>query len=734
MLKDFTPRLYQETILASASSKNTLVVLPTGLGKTAISMLLAAQRFKMYPKSKVLVLAPTRPLVEQHLETFKKHMDLAEDSLTVFTGMVKPEKRAELWKECKVIFSTPQGLENDIISKRINLEEVSLIVFDEAHRSVGDYAYVFVSKQYNRLAKHPRILALTASPGSDNDKIQEVIDNLFIEGVEVRSPEDPDVKPYVQEVDVNWIKVDLPPPFEEIQTFLKNFLKDRLGKLKQCGVLKAKNINFVSKTDLLKLQGQVRAQAMTQKNDFVLWNSLSVLAEIMKIQHGLELLETQGVFALHEYLNKIQKEGARSKTKAVKNIVVDPNFKAALFKAATMHEKGFQHPKLIELQKLVEKEIKTPGAKAIIFNQFRDNANNIVQTLNQLKGCNARLFVGQTKKGETGLSQKEQKQMLKEFSEGEFNLLVATSVAEEGLDIPKVDSVIFYEPIPSEIRTIQRRGRTGRLEKGKVTILMTKNTRDEAYKWSAHHKEQRMYKNLKSLKSRINIKSPSQQKLDSFKNKEEVKIFVDHREKGSGVVKNLIDNNVDIKLAQLDNADFVLSERCGVEFKTKEDFVNSIIDGRLLEQMKTLKNRFQRPIVIIQGEENIYGLRNIHPNAINGMLATIAVSYGIPLLFTQNHEETGALLTTIAKREQSETSSDFTPHSLKKINSLKDQQEYLASSLPGIGMNLGKELLKQFKSIKNMVNAEEDDIKKVEKIGKKKAQDLKRLFDEEYIP
>src|SRR3989344_4626275 len=289
MLKNFTPRLYQETILSTAITGNTLVVLPTGMGKTAISMMLAAFRFKQYPSSKIVILAPTRPLVDQHIETFKTFMEIQEDQFAVFTGMVAPEKRAELWKTSKVIFSTPQGLENDIITSRISLEDVSLLVFDEAHRAVGDYSYVFVAKQYQKLAKYPRILALTASPGSDMDKIKEVAKNLCIEQVEVRTDKDPDVKPYIKEIDIEWIKVELPPPFEEIQKFLKEFLKNRTEKLKKWGILQRKDINFVSKTDLLALQAQLRGRAASGEKDFTLWTAISVLAEIMKVQHGLEL-------------------------------------------------------------------------------------------------------------------------------------------------------------------------------------------------------------------------------------------------------------------------------------------------------------------------------------------------------------------------------------------------------------------------------------------------------------
>src|SRR3989344_3604661 len=152
MLSDFEPRLYQQTILDTCTRSNTLVVLPTGMGKTSIALMLAVHRFQNYPSSKILFLAPTKPLVDQHCATFQRYLNLEPQELAVFTGNVHPEKRAELWKEAKVVFSTPQGLENDIITGRIRLEEVSLLIFDEAHRATGDYAYVFIAKQYAKRA------------------------------------------------------------------------------------------------------------------------------------------------------------------------------------------------------------------------------------------------------------------------------------------------------------------------------------------------------------------------------------------------------------------------------------------------------------------------------------------------------------------------------------------------------------------------------------------------------
>ena len=201
MIKNFKPRLYQETILATASLKNTLVVLPTGLGKTNIFLMLAAQRLKQYPKSKILLVGPTKPLIDQYSMAFEKYFDIDEKDMTIFTGATPPKDRSKLWEKSKIIFSTPQSIENDLISKRINLETVSLLGIDEAHRAVSNYSYVWVTKQYNNQARFPLIIGLTASPGSEMEKITEVCNNLFIEEIEVRTETDPDVSPYVQETE-----------------------------------------------------------------------------------------------------------------------------------------------------------------------------------------------------------------------------------------------------------------------------------------------------------------------------------------------------------------------------------------------------------------------------------------------------------------------------------------------------------------------------------------------------
>lgn len=732
MIKNFKPRLYQETIFANASKANTLVVLPTGMGKTNIFLMLAAHRLKQYPKSKILLLGPTKPLINQYFKVFEKYFKIDKEKMAIFTGLVKPEKRAELWKNSKVIFSTPQGLENDIIGSKINLKDVSLLGIDEAHRAVGDYSYVFIAKQYEKKAKYPRIIAMTASPGSELEKINEVITNLFVEEIEIRTDKSPDVKSYIQKLNIKWIKVELPKNFKDILKFLNDSFKSKLIEIKNHGYIDSLQMYQTSKRDLIGLQAKLQGEIAKGNRDFALLKSISLCAESLKIQHAMELLETQGIEPLFKYLDGIEKQSYSTTVKAVQNLVRDINFRSALIKTRNLFEKKIEHPKLEELKNIVTNNIQIKNKKIIIFSQYRDTGAKIVEELNKIDKIKSVLFVGQAKKNGTGLTQKKQIEIIKDFSEGNYNVLVSSSVGEEGLDIPQVDSVIFYEPIPSAIRHIQRRGRTARMVKGEVQILMTVGTRDEAYRWTAHHKEKRMYRTLEHLQKNMVEKKINSTLSKFIDQKVDVEIFADYREKGKGVIKQLIDAGAKIKLEKLEVGDYICSQRCGIEYKTTDDFVNSLIDGRLLGQIKDLKQNFEKPLIIVEGINDIYSIRNIHPNAIRGILTTITVSYGIPILYTKNFKDSASMILTIAKREQDENGKCFSAHRIKKPLTLKEQQEYIVSALPNIGPNLAKPLLKKFKSVKNLINATEDELKDVDLIGEKKAKAIKHVTDKDY--
>ncbi|HIJ12098.1 TPA: DEAD/DEAH box helicase [Candidatus Woesearchaeota archaeon] len=730
MITNFSPRLYQQTILGTAASKNTLVVLPTGLGKTALAFLLAAQRLHTYPQSKILMLAPTKPLCEQHVETFRKHLDIDDEKIVLFTGSVKPAKRAELWKDATVIISTPQGLENDVINRRVKLEEVSCLIFDEGHHATGEYSYVWVADQYEKRSSKARILALTASPGSDMEKIKEVCQNLHIEKVEVRTEKDADVKPYIQEIKMVWEKVQFPTEFKKVRQYLQDCRKSKLLLAKQFGYCDNADMH---KGQLLRLQGELQGRLSRGERDFEIMKSVSVIAEALKVDHALELLESQGIRQTVDYLQKIREQSRTSKVKAVKNLVMDENFKSALYSAEEVIKQDVQHPKLAKLQEIVLDVIrKDMGAKIIVFTQFRDSAQEIIKKLDELRITN-HVFFGQAKKNGVGFSQKQQKEILDRFRNGMFSVLVATSVAEEGLDIPKVDKVLFYEPVPSAIRAIQRRGRTGRLEKGEVTILLTEGTRDEAYRWAGHHKEKRMYRNLEKLKKDFSfLQEKKEITLQQFIPKEQaVSVVADHREKSNTVVKNLIDLGVSVSTAQLESADYIVSGTVGVELKKVPDFVASLIDGRLLEQVRDLKKNFAKTVLIIEGEEDMYSIRKVHANAIRGMLSSIVLDFGVPVLYTKNPRDTASLLAVMAKREQGKESS-FSYHA-GKPKDMKEQQEFIISSFPNIGVGMAKKLLEVFGSVKGVVNASKEELMALEGVGSKTAERIVEMSLKEYV-
>ncbi len=215
------------------------------------------------------------------------------------------------------------------------------------------------------------------------------------------------------------------------------------------------------------------------------------------------------------------------------------------------------------------------------------------------------------------------------------------------------------------------------------------------------------------------------------------KILIDNREPKE-LIRELA-KDTDIEVKQLITADFIIQTKnkegkeitVGIERKTINDFSNSIIDKRLLQQLIYLKDNFNIPLLVIEGEENIYMIRNFHPNAIRGMLSSIAIDFQIPILQTKNYRDTASLIRVIAKRLE-KPSSIISLLKKRKPLTLKEQQEYLISSLPLVGPILAKSLLTHFKSVKNIINASSEELQKVEKLGPKKAKLIKDVIDKEY--
>ncbi|MFX1520642.1 MAG: DEAD/DEAH box helicase [Promethearchaeota archaeon] len=744
-------RLYQETIFGCCTKGNTLVILPTGLGKTIIAVMLAVYRLEKFPESRVVFLAPTRPLVNQHYESFQKFMSLPSEKLTILTGTTKPELRQEQWKKSRVAFMTPQVLENDLISGKYTLKDVSLLIFDECHRAVKKYAYTFIAEKYRDQASNPLILGITASPGSEKEKIEEICNVLDIENVEIRTDNSPDVAPYVQPLSIEWKKIPLPKGFGEIKKALESMLKDHLKALKEMDFIDTYDIRKVSRTDLIQLQGKI-GEKIRDEEDIVdphFFGAIALVANANRISYMIELLETQGLKALNKQLEQLEKQIKRGKgSRVLKEFLTDTRTRKVIYLIKELLSKGQDHPKIKEIKKIVKEQLEaSKDSRILVFAQFRVTANIIASTLDEIEGVNAVRFVGQSKrKGEKGLSQKEQVEILQKFKQGEYNVLVATSVAEEGLDITECDLVVTFDTVPSAIRTIQRRGRTARKSAGKLIVLMAEKTRDEAYYWVAQNKEKEMKRILYEIKdiSKSLKEEKEKQKfktLDSFfpedRKKEEEKkkpleIIVDNREKASGVLRSLSKIGYKIHFKQLQIADYVLSERVGVERKTVTDFLQSLIDGRLLDQMVELKTKYQKPLLLIEGED-LYGRRALHPEAIRGVLMAISIALCVPILWTKNEEESAQLLSQISRQEKESGISSTKIYTERETLPLAPIQEAVIAGIPGIDTVLAQRLLQEIGSIQRVFTADANDLEEIKGIGPKLAETIREIASSEYI-
>ncbi|MFC6754276.1 DEAD/DEAH box helicase, partial [Halorubrum tibetense] len=488
-------RRYQLQLADAAIDDHTLVCLPTGLGKTTVSLLVTARRLHEAGGT-ALFLAPTKPLVQQHAEFYREAMTIPDDEIVVFTGDVKPDDRAAVFGDARIVIATPQVVENDLVGNRISLREVTHLTFDECHRATGDYAYVYIAERYHADAADPLVTGMSASPGGDTEEIETVCENLGIRNVEVMTEDDADVDEYTHDTDVRWEQVTLPDEVLAIRDALNEVITDRLEKLKQLGVTNTTNPDL-SQRDLNEMRGKLKRMMDNDQSDG--YKGMSTHAEVMKLRRATELVETQSVESVRRYFER-QREAARSSgaSKASQRMIADPKVREAMRKAESFD--GL-HPKFSQARILLAETLGiNEGERAILFTESRDTAEALVEFLET--SFDVRKFVGQgDKEGSDGMSQKQQQERLQAFKNGEFEVLVSTSVAEEGLDVPEVDLVCFYEPVPTAIRSIQRKGRTGRQAEGQVVVLMAEDTRDEAFFWISRRREKKMEQELSALKS-----------------------------------------------------------------------------------------------------------------------------------------------------------------------------------------------------------------------------------------
>ena len=488
-------RRYQTQLAETARADDTLVCLPTGLGKTAVSLLVTAHRLDEVG-GKSLLLAPTKPLTQQHADFYRAALTIPDDEIVVFTGEVRPDDRAALWTDATVVIATPQVVENDLVGNRIDLADVTHVTFDECHRATGDYAYNYIAERYHEDADDPLVTGMSASPGDDEESILAVCENLGLQEVAVMTEDDADVDAYTHDTELDWRRVELPEAVIAIRDAIHDVIEERLEQLREMGVTNKSSPN-VSEREINEMNAKLRELMANDKSEG--YTGMSLLAEIRKLRTAVTYAETQSVEALRRYFER-QKQAARSSgaSKADQRLVSDPRVREAMRKAEDYDD---LHPKFRRTRMILAETLGIDdGERVIVFTESRDTAETLTDFLGE--HFTVERFVGQSDtEGSDGMTQTEQQDTLQRFRDGEFEVLVSTSVAEEGLDVPEVDLVLFYEPVPTAIRAIQRKGRTGRQTDGRVAVLLAEDTRDEAYFWKARNDQKRMKSELRSLKS-----------------------------------------------------------------------------------------------------------------------------------------------------------------------------------------------------------------------------------------
>jgi Fanconi anemia group M protein len=520
---------YQASAARASIGRNTLLVLPTGLGKTIVALLHVQSILGSVQEGLCIMMAPTKALLVQHLELFKAHLGLGDAGLAIVDGETTPDNRRDFYKGLGgrrvVLFMTPQTVLHDLEKGRIPREWVVDIVVDEAHHATRGDPYALVYAYLREHGVSPRVLAMTASPGETEQRIVDVCQNLGINPADsiIKTRDDLDVAPHVYKLDVKRYAVDLTPEYEQVRAALVAVLREPCTWLESAGI--AVGIEGIS-GDSLRLPSMQSLQALFEKHapgmpargaldddedpavdpdpepapdvdpDEVAmqgpvvpasrWEVVSRLALAMKARHCVELVETQGFPALVAYHEKQVAKLESEPSKATVALLQHPQYRSALLAVGKLVSDGSpaaRHPKLEALASVMEAFVREhPTSRCIVFTKYRASIPMLVAHLSGVKGVEARRFVGQgdASPKDKGMDRETQQAVLREFKETRsFNVLVATKAAEEGLDVADCDMVAFYEATASVIQFIQRQGRAGRRRDGTIAIMLANGTADQ---------------------------------------------------------------------------------------------------------------------------------------------------------------------------------------------------------------------------------------------------------------
>ncbi len=479
-------REYQFNIISSiARNGNTLVVIPTGLGKTVIGVGVMASA--LAEGKKAIFLAPTKPLAEQHYVSLSKMLNVKGAQILLLTGAIGKSKRKDAEAAAKVIVATPQTVANDMKSELLALDEFGSVVFDECHRAVGKYAYTYIANEC--AVRDVTMVGLTASPGGKREKINAIVKTLGIKHIEVRISTDSDVAKYVMPKNIHIVNVDLSPRIKQIAEILKPEINEALNGLHKLGLFRFNGFDNIPKGRLIELGNQIGR--MTTNN--YKYAAMFSYSKLLNLTHAYDLLMVEGIYPFSRYIESLYEKEEKSRT--LQSLLKSGNLLVARNMAKEALKNGEEHPKVLTVLDIL-KDFRSK--KVMLFAQYRSTIKMLVEYLNN-NDFRAKQFVGKSE----GNTQEQQKQTIQEFRDGKFTVLVASSIGEEGMDIPGVDIVLFYESIPNEIRNIQRRGRTARFASGDIYMLVANGTKDQIYLHISRQRELKMFNTISEINRRL---------------------------------------------------------------------------------------------------------------------------------------------------------------------------------------------------------------------------------------
>lgn len=484
-------RDYQFSIVKNGLFNNTLVALPTGLGKTFIAATIMLNYIRWTKTAKAVFVAPTKPLASQQVQACLSIAGIPRSQATLLTGETPPVLREDEWATKRLFFMTPQTLMNDLSKGYADPKSIVLLVIDEAHRATGDYAYVKVVEFLRRFSKSFRILALTATPGSSLEGVQDVIDNLGISHVEIRTEESIDIRQYVHSRDISTITFDPSDEMMEVRDLFSKVLKPLVTKLSSQNIYYGRDPMSLTTYGLMKARNDWMAGPGRHVNQGTKFSVIATFAILQSLAHSIKLLNFHGIKPFYnnlaEFRSTEEEKGAKG-SKLKRQVLEDENFQKMMgMIEGWMNIDGFLgHPKLEYLCETLVNHFMDAGegsnTRAIVFSEYRDSAEEIVRILNKQPLTKATVFVGQAdSRRSEGMKQKQQIETIEKFKNGTYNALVATSIGEEGLDIGQVDLIVCYDASASPIRMLQRMGRTGRKRAGNIVLLLMKGKEEDKF-------------------------------------------------------------------------------------------------------------------------------------------------------------------------------------------------------------------------------------------------------------